>query len=81
MKVVMFFAHAVFWLLLKYYREGPSGLDGTDFSAGPQTSPVSPLWSPQPALCTLLLTWHKLGGRGEGIQHLRLWFLPLLLLL
>lgn len=34
-----------------------------DFSAGPQTSPTSPLWSPQPALCTLLLTWHKLGGK------------------
>lgn len=23
-----------------------SGLDGPDFSAGPQTSPISPLWSP-----------------------------------
>ncbi|KAA8584876.1 hypothetical protein FQN60_003570, partial [Etheostoma spectabile] len=37
--------------------------DGPDFIAGPQPSPIIPLWSPQPTLCTLLLAWHKLGGK------------------
>lgn len=40
---------------------GSGGRDGLDFSAGPQTSPISPQWSPLPALCTLSFTWHKLG--------------------
>lgn len=46
---------------------GWSGLDGLDFSAGPPTSPISPLSSPQRARCT---SWHKLGRSPQHGQRL-----------
>lgn len=52
-------------------RVAQRGLDGPDFSAGPQTSPINPLWSPQPALCIVSF------GTKLGAKTLLLWFLQM----
>lgn len=52
-------------------RVAQRGLDGPDFSAGPQTSPINPLWSPRPALCIVSF------GTKLGAKTLLLWFLQM----